>query len=302
MTRDSRSLHSQWSQASAAAKNPRLRQIIQTLEERGTEGLGVTDICKLIQFTKREILARARADKKLLTNQGHYITGFSDDSYRREIDALKILAEGLHFTPALHQWVDSCLTGLAQRLAREHTAAQMRDIWKGMDENGHLSYMKAVNILHAQAFSQRELPIAPADIQVKSLPDRILGTFCFDGHELYAASQPIIHLDPSNIHKSTLEKAVGTVVHEGLHNVLRQLARHHHANPLSSAHPLRKDAALMLARVQYDAYIPSIFGEAYLADAEERLCFKHEQFAPLFSAQTGKLPHWAERIRRLFPD
>lgn len=302
MPHDPRSLRSEWSQTSAGAKNPRLRAIVQTIEERGTGGLGVTDTCKLIQFIKRGVLEQARTDKKLLTNQDHYITGFSDDSYRREIDALKILAEGLHFTPALHQWVDSCLNVLAQRLAREHTAAQMRDIWKAMDEHGHLSYMKAINVLHAQAFSQYQLPVAPADIKVKTLPRDILGTFCFDGHELYAASQPVIHLDPINIHKSSLEKAMGTIVHEGLHNVLRQLARHHHATPLPSTHPLREDAALMLDRIQYDAYIPSIFKDAYLADAEERLCFKHEGFAPLFTAQTGKPAYWIERIRRLFPD
>lgn len=239
-------------QAATQPRNPRLEEILRTLEKLGTQNLTVADTCKLIQFIKRSTIDQASADKNLIINQDRYITGFRNNSYQREINALCRLAESLDFSQALHEWVDSRLEALAQRLAREHTALQMREVWQNMDENGHLSYIRTVNILHAQTFSSDDLPIAPAEIQIKRLPERTLGTFHFAGNELYAASQPVIHLDPKNIHRSTLEKAIGTIVHEGLHNVLRQLARHHHAYPLAARHPLRQDAALMLARIQYD--------------------------------------------------
>lgn len=301
MTDTPRTPRPHWAQAAAPPRNPRLIQILETLERHGTQDLGVADICKLIQFIKRSTIEQARADKKLVINQDRYITAFADNSYQREIEALQKLAVAVDFTPSLHHWVDSALTTLAQRLAREHTGAQMRDIWQRMDENGHLAYMRTINILHAQSFSGDDLPITPADIQIKRLPERTLGTFHFEGDELYAASQPVIHLDPRNIHSSPLEKAIGTIVHEGLHNTLRQLARLHHAGRLPAGHTLAKDAGIMLARIRYDAYIPSLFGEAYLADVEERLCFKHEQFAPLFHAQPGKSANWLTRLRGLFP-
>lgn len=186
-------------------------------------------------------------------------------------------------------------------MAQEHTAEQMRTLWDRMDENGRFSYMRAVNVMQTQAFSEPQITFVPADIRIKKMPERILGTFQFEGDILHQSSRPVIHLDPANLQKSSLDMALESINHEGLHSMLRQLARIHHAGKIAKNHPLYGDAEMMLSRIRYNSYLSSMFRGAYRADVEERFCFQHDSLTTLFQTQPGKPTGWAERLRGLFP-
>ena len=288
--------HTHFNHTAAGPRNPRLESILVALEKRGPDSLPPVEICKLISFIKNAILGCALDDGSLKIKNGH-IEGLPDNGFQREISAITNLARRLNFSDKFHEWVDGRLRALAYRMAREHPVEKMERIWRTMDEHGRHSYLRTIHQLQINFFSDETITFVAAEVTPKKLPDRILGTFEFDGNDLFIGSVPKISINPSELVKSTAENATGAVIHEGLHSILRQLARLRYQDRMASDHPLYQDATLMFHLVKHDSYCNAIFREAYNADPEERLAFKHEKFACTYKEQSALRRHQVERIK-----
>lgn len=282
--------------AAAWTSNTHLEGILIALEKRGPDSLPPRDIAKLISFIKNAVIENGRENGTLII-KGNYIVGLPANGYQREITAIKILAQRLEFSDKFHEWMNDRLRALAYRMAREHPVEQMEKIWRTMDENGRLSYIRAVHQIQTNLFSDDKVDFIPAQVTPKKMEANTLGTFEFDGNPLYDSSRLKIAINPSELMKSTAENATGAVIHEGIHSILRQLARMNNRNLIAPSHPLHKDAKMMHDFVKYDSYCSSMFREAYYADPEERIAHKHEDFARIYKEQSALRRHQVERFK-----
>jgi hypothetical protein len=147
MDKKSASTQDSFNKAAAWPHNPRLAEILGTLDKSGTADLSVDDVCKLTQFIRNAIINQAEQDKLLIIDKDRYVTGLAHDSFPREIKALTKLAFSIDFSSALQAWAQLGLRKLTARMAQEHTAAQMRTLWGQMDENGRFSLLRNMQLV-----------------------------------------------------------------------------------------------------------------------------------------------------------
>lgn len=251
----------------------------------------------LFSSLQKAVLVKSREYKTHKEDSQGYIISLAENGFQREISALTLLAGSLNFSNNFHEWVDGRLRALAHRMARVHTADQIAGVWKNMDEHGRFSYLRTVHAMQADIFSDDTLVFTPAPVKLEKLSGRgVIGALRFTGPVLDRNSQPEILVNPSELQSSTSDSATATTVHESLHFILRQLARMCFFGVVPEKHPLYKDAGLILDCVQYDSYTSSAFREAYKADLEERLCFKHEGFTALYKEQSARRRLMTDRV------
>ena len=276
---------------------PELEKRLIALEKRGPAELPPRDICRLIQFIKYAVLAQCKKDNSFVKDSNGNILALPDNGFQREISAIRTLQSHLHFSNTFHEWVDDRLRALAHRMAREHNADAMKNIWKQMDENGRYSYLRTLHAVQIQLFSDDLLAFKQADVQLQKMSQHVLGEFSFGGNPLQKNTSMKIAINPAELHKSTHESAAGALVHETLHCILRQLVPAHHHKDIQREHPLHKDSALIHDYALYDCYTSSFFREAYKSDLEERLCHKHETYQALYEAQSARRRNLTDRVR-----
>jgi len=282
--------------AAAWPHEPELEKRLIALEKRGPAGLPPRDICRLIQFVKYAITAQCTKDNFLVKDGTVYRLQLPEKGFEREINAMVMLGRALNFSEPFHEWVDGRLKALAFRMAREHNSEKMKSVWAGMDENGRLGYLRAVQAIQAGTFSDDQVPIKGASVSLQKLSGNVLGAFLFGGEPLDKNAPLQIVVDPGALSLSTADSATSTTVHEGLHSLLRQLAVAQHSHAISSKHPFFKDFELIYNYVLHDCYMGSTFREAYNADLEERLSNKHYDYQRLYEQESARRKNLTERI------
>lgn len=267
--------------------NPHIHALLEAVEARQVSNLAVQTQCAMIKIISGAVINQAQMDGTLVRDpKNNAILSLPLDDFDREIKALTHLGCQMKFSPALIDWVEANLIRLATRMAQHARHTDMQANWDRLDDGGRLGYLRTVNTLQMASFSDDTLTFTPSDLVCRNLPSRILGEFSFDGYPLDPASRPQITINPRHLGSAPCKEMTGIMVHEGLHSVLRQLARLNHGGALPANHPFAADGALMTTRIQTAAYLPVYLGKAYYADAEERICYRHTQFDRLYRRQS----------------
>ncbi|MCM2344371.1 MAG: hypothetical protein NDJ24_07405 [Alphaproteobacteria bacterium] len=267
--------------------NPHIHALLEAVETRQVSDLAVQTQCAMIKIISGAVINQAQMDGTLVRDaKNKTILSLPLDDFDREIKALVHLGSQMKFSLALIDMIEQRLILLARQMAQHTRHADMQVRWNTLDDGGRLGYLQTINTLQMASFSDEDLRFTPAQLVCHNLPSRIVGEFDFDGPPLDPASRPRIAINPRHLDTASCAEMTGIMVHEGLHSILRQLARHHHFGTMAADHPFSADGALMETRIQTGAYLPSYLGKAYYADAEERICYRHTKFDGLYRSQS----------------
>lgn len=271
------------------------------LEISGLDKLSTQVKCRAIRNIQEKLWAYGTQNKLISEDELGNRT-LSADGFIREIDLMAKIAESLTFTPQFQEWIDDRLKACAHRLAREHTNAQMSVIWRKMNEADRLGYLNTVQVMLHHHFSDDVLRLTPPQMILKK--GRMSNTYftlaAFDrGLTPLEYKNPYhMHIHPINLMDNSYSYALGAVVHETLHSVMCQIARMEYHGQIPKGHPFKQDAELLLTCINEHSYIPAIFHKAYLADPEERIAYKHENFGRIYAERSAHRILNTDRVGR----
>lgn len=285
------------------AKRPaHLEQLLERLEQLDLRDIPDEERSKAVQFLTRSLFSEADQENFWYTSPENKEQYLHEPPFAQEIKHLLRLLDSLALSAEAHQWALDRTQALAETLKRVAPYRDTERQWSGLNMTEKKEKLAVVNRLQCEIFKEGAINFIPAEIKFDATT-RYNGFIRPRPVDLELKTIVPIHINETRVREGTYAQCSQTVVHEQLHGMFAQLAIAERHGLIPREHPLKKDAARLLARHKYFGYGTALIKSAYDRDPEECVTFScHRAFNKHYTQPERhrglwqNIKHWAQKL------
>ena len=200
------------------------------------------------------------------------VLAIDEEKFPDEMEVIKRYQDSMALSPTLRDIVETFSILLARDIERAMPFKITEPLWPHVPIDHKKMILNAILQKQAELFSRTGLQFEAAEVVFEESPlEGILAHVVMPPLDQEEFMLPNVSINQDLLQENKFGTVIFAAVHEGLHNVMSQLARKYFTGEIGEDHPFYRDAQIIFEMRTNRANGPIALRSAYSGDPEETL-------------------------------